>query len=206
MVEIRIYVEGGGDGKNTKDRFRQGMSQFLKRLLEDSPRTRINCIVCGRRNDACRDFRNALKSHPESINILLVDSEDFVKVVSPKQHLIARDGWNLDNIDDDNIHLMVQVMESWLIADIDTLAEYYGQNFNRNVIPLTNNVEDVSKDNVESVLKRATRNTSKGEYHKIKHGPAILEKLDAFTVRRKAPSCERLYKFVKDMKAKNFKI
>jgi Domain of unknown function (DUF4276) len=147
MVEIRIYVEGGGDGKNTKAIFRLGMSQFLKNLTGTDKK--ITCVVCGKRNDAYRDFKNALKSHPDAINLLLVDSEDFVTVSSAKQHLINRDSWDdLSGIDENDIHLMVQVMESWLIADIDTLANYYGQKFNRNAIPRNNNVEEISKANI----------------------------------------------------------
>jgi len=189
MVEIRIYVEGGGDGKNTKDTFRQGMSQFLQRLTGK----KITCVVCGKRNAAYRDFKNALRSHPDAINLLLVDSEDFVKVSSAKQHLINRDSWDLSGIDEDNIHLMVQVMESWLIADIDTLAEYYGQEFNRNAIPRNNNVEEISKAAIESALKRATERTKKREYHKINHGPKILAMIDVSIVRKKAPYCECLF-------------
>ncbi|MGL5131445.1 MAG: DUF4276 family protein [Planktothrix sp.] len=190
MVEIRIYVEGGGDAKNTKATFRQGMSQFLQRLTEK----RVTCVVCGKRNDAYRDFKNALKTHPDAINLLLVDSEDFVKVSSAKQHLINRDSWDLSGIDEDNIHLMVQVMESWLIADINTLANYYGQGFNRTAIPGNNNVEKISKSDIESALKSATKNTIKGKYHKINHGPKIIEMIDVSIVREKAPYCDRLFK------------
>ena len=32
--EIRIYVEGGGDGKNTKAAFHEGMSRFLSRRVK----------------------------------------------------------------------------------------------------------------------------------------------------------------------------
>ncbi|HEY9863539.1 MAG TPA: DUF4276 family protein [Candidatus Obscuribacterales bacterium] len=181
MVEIRIYVEGGGDGKETKATFRQGMSQFLHRLTG----RRVTCVVCGSRNAAHENFTHGLESHPNAINLLLVDSEDFVRVSSAKQHLINRDQWDFLGIDENDIHLMVQVMESWLIADIDTLANYYGQGFNRNAITRNNNVEQISKAQIESTLKRATERTQKGEYHKIKHGPKILEIIDVSTVRRR---------------------
>lgn len=185
MVEIRIYVEGGGDGKNTKATFRQGMSQFLQRLTGK----RVTCVVCGSRNAAHENFTYGLKSHPNAINLLLVDSENFVKVSSARQHLMNRDKkWDLSEIDENDIHLMVQVMESWLIADIDTLADNYGQGFNRNAIPRNNNVEEISKANIESALKRATERTKKGEYHKINHGPKLLAIIDVSIVRKKAPS------------------
>lgn len=190
MVEIRIYVEGGGDGKESKATFRQGMSQFLERLTGK----KVNCVVCGKRNDAYKKFKHDLTNYPDAINLLLVDSEDFVRVSSARQHLMNRDKWNLSGIDENDIHLMVQVMESWLIADIDTLANYYGQGFNRTAIPRNNNVEEISKANIESALKRATENTIKGKYHKINHGPKILAMIDVSIVRENAPYCDRLFR------------
>jgi hypothetical protein len=142
-------------------------------------------VVCGKRNDAYEKFKHDLTNHPDAINLLLVDSEDFVKVSSAKQHLMNRDSWKLSGIDEDNIHLMVQVMESWLIADIDTLANYYGQGFNRNAIPRNNNVEEISKANIESALNRATQRTQKGRYQKINHAAKILEIIDVSIVRRR---------------------
>jgi Domain of unknown function (DUF4276) len=209
MVKIRIYVEGGGDKLKTKKPFRIGMSQFLQRLTGKS----LTCVVCGDRNNTCRDFKNALKSHPDDINLLLVDSEgpvntltidpnadreknDRVMGLIAKQHLINRDGWNdyLSEIDENDIHLMVQVMESWLIADIDTLAQIYGQGFNKTAISRNNNVEEIPKDTIESALNGATQRTQKGRYQKIYHAAKILEMIDVSIVRKKAPYCDRLFR------------
>ncbi|HAO10044.1 MAG TPA: hypothetical protein DCQ51_02410 [Planktothrix sp. UBA8407] len=194
MVEIRIYVEGGGDGKESKAAFREGMSKFLKRLTGEQQQIKITCVVCGSRNTAHRNFTHDLTNYPDAINLLLVDSEDFVTVSSARQHLMNRDKWNLPGIDENDIHLMVQVMESWLIADIDTLANYYGQGFNRNAIPRNNNVEEIPKAAIESTLRRATQRTKKGEYHKINHGPKILAMIDVSIVRENAPYCDRLFR------------
>jgi Domain of unknown function (DUF4276)/AAA domain, putative AbiEii toxin, Type IV TA system len=163
-------------------------------LLQGIPR--VTCVVCGKRNDAYRDFKNALRSHPNAINLLLVDSEDFVTVSSAKQHLINRDQWDLSGIDENDIHLMVQVMESWLIAYIDTLAKHYGQEFNRNAIPRNNNVEEIPRANIESALNRATQRTQKGRYQKIYHAAKILEIIDVSIVRKKAPYCDRLFRII----------
>ncbi|HBW56813.1 MAG TPA: hypothetical protein DEF27_03040 [Oscillatoriales bacterium UBA8482] len=213
MVEIRIYVEGGGDGQKTKNTFRIGMSQFLQRLTGRS----VICVVCVSRNDACRNFKNALKSHPDAINLLLVDSEGLVNTLtidpnadpeekdrvmglSARQHLINRDPWEgyLSGIDEHDIHLMVQFMESWLIADIDTLAQIYGQGFNKTAIPRNNNVEEIPKDTIESALNRATERTQKGRYQKIYHAAKILEIIDVSIVRKKAPYCDRLFRRITD--------
>jgi hypothetical protein len=223
MVKIRIYVEGGGDKLKTKKPFRIGMSQFLQRLTGLTGKS-LTCVVCGDRNNTCRDFKNALKSHPDDINLLLVDSEgpvntltidpnadreenDRVMGLIAKQHLINRDGWNdyLSGIDENDIHLMVQVMESWLIADIDKLAEYYGQEFNRTAISRisrNDNVEEISKADIESALNMATQRTQTRRYQKIGHAATILEIIDVSIVRRRHTEnsyLERLIRRIADI-------
>ncbi|GAB4285502.1 MAG: hypothetical protein Fur0025_17180 [Oscillatoriaceae cyanobacterium] len=104
--EIRIYIEGVGDGdetetpltsptrfnskiisgKETTAGLRQGFRTFLNSLYElgNSKGIDIRLIVCGSRDDAYEDFKLALESHPDAFNILLVDSEE---PVAPGTHL-----------------------------------------------------------------------------------------------------------------------
>lgn len=63
----------------------------------------------------------------------------------------------------DQCHLMVQTMEAWFIADADTLAQFYGQHFNRNSLPGAKDVETIDKSRIEKALDAATRHTTKGE-------------------------------------------
>ncbi|WP_414542976.1 DUF4276 family protein [Nostoc sp. CCY0012] len=51
----------------------------------------------------------------------------------------------------------------------------------------------MDKNNLEPSLKAATRNTSKGEYQKIKHASKLLELLDVAKVRQASPYCDRLF-------------
>lgn len=194
VKEIRIYIEGGGDSKNTKASLRQGFSTFLNKLVEiaRSNRIRWQIIMCGTRNSAFGDFQNALEDHPDAFNVLLVDAEAPVKK-NPWEHLKFRDNWDSPGVDDNHCYLMVQTMEAWFIADIDTLKKYYGQGFKENCIPKNPNVESINKDSLEPSLKEATRDTSKGEYQKIKHASQLLEKLDVTKVRQASPNCDRLF-------------
>ena len=196
VTEIRIYIEGGGDGKDTKALIRQGFSQFLKLLVEIAKNQKIkwNITICGSRNNAFRDFRNALKSHPTAFNVLLVDAEARVTAQSPWGHLKLRDNWDAPpGVDDSYCHLMVQTMDAWFIADIETLTKYYGQGFRENVIPKNSNVESIDKDELFRILQNATCNTSKGEYHKINHASKLLTLLDVAKVRQASPYCDRLF-------------
>lgn len=201
VKEIRIYVEGGGNGKATKSVFHEGMSRFLSDLREGAKKKQINfrIIVCGSRSSAFRDFCNGNKSNPTATNILLVDSESAVTATTCSEHLVEQDGWNLKGIRNNCVHLMAQVMESWLIADVDTLENYYGKGFKRSSIPGSSDIEIVSKSDVERSLNNAVKSTTKGRYHKIRHGPEILGQLNVTMVRGKAKHCDNLFNFIDDL-------
>jgi hypothetical protein len=150
-------------------------------------------IACGSRQQAFEDFQTALLSHPDAFNVLLVDSEAPVRS-SPWQHLRQRDGWAQPRgTSDEQCHLMVQNMEAWLIADPAALEKFYDQGFNSNSLPANRDVEQIDKETLARALERATARTQKGAYHKIRHGPALLEHIHPAIVRAAAPSCERLF-------------
>lgn len=196
VSEIRIYVEGGGDGKETKARFREGMTHFLSALksLAREKSIRWDIVACGSRNDTLRNFRSALKSHPQAFNVLLVDSEAPFTATSPTVHLKNRDGWDMAGMADEQCHLMVEMMENWFLADVDALESFYKKGFNRNAIPRNQNVEQIAKADVETALKNAIRGTIAGRYQKIRHGTQLLEKVNPELVRKRAPNCERIFK------------
>ena len=196
--EVRIYIEGGGEGKNTKALVRQGFSSFFKELVQvaQSKKIKWNITLCGSRNNAFRDFKNALEDRPNAFIILLVDSEAPVKLKQrPWEHLKSRDNWDSPaGVDETHCYLMVQAMEAWFMADIDTLKIFYGQGFKENAIPKNTNVEMIEKDLLERSLKAARRDTkSKGEYKKIQHASKLLEMLDVDKVRKASAECDRIF-------------
>ncbi len=194
VKEIRIYAEGGGDGKDTKARLREGFSTFLSGLRTQARARAIRweIIVCGGRGRAHDRFTQALSDYPHAMNILLVDAEDQV-TSTPWLHLQTRDGWASQGTSDENCHLMVRVMESWFLADVEALARFYGQGFNPNSIPKQPDVETLPKTAVYEALALATRNTPKGEYKEIQHGARLLTAIDPSLVRSRSKHCERLF-------------
>jgi hypothetical protein len=195
VSEVRIYVEGGGDDKEGKARLREGFGHFLDdlRVMARRGRIRWRIIACGPRHAAYRNFQHALKDHPGAFNVLLVDSEGPVSD-TPWLHLHRQDKWSSLDTTAKQCHLMVQMMEAWLIADMKALKEFYGPGFNTNPIPNNPNVEEIPKQALESALQAATRKTTKGEYHKVRHSPKILAQLNVAKVRNAAPHCDRLFK------------
>ena len=232
MVSIRIYIEGAGNandneelvpmqrpgfrskiiaGKETTSSLREGFVKFFQELVDIAKKQNIqfSVVMCGSREDAYENFKLSLESHPESFNILLIDSES---PISPHQnsweHLRSRKeyqcwirGDKLD-FDDNQCHFMVQAMESWFIADIDTLKAFYGEGFNEEKITrgMRNhkNVEQVSPKTLLVWLESATRHSENGKYNKKTRSPPhhaleILKRLDVATIRQASPYCDRIF-------------
>lgn len=192
MTSVRIYVEGGGDASHGRRLVRQAFSQFLREFQGNMPRI----IACGSREETYQNFLRAVKTYPDTFVILLVDAECAV-VSSSTQHLMQHDGWAFRGINDDQVHLMVQAVEAWLIADREALKAYYGQEFNENALP-TRPPEDIPKNDLKSALARAARNTAREGYHEIQDCPKILRMLDPRVVRSKCPHCRDLFNAICD--------
>ena len=193
LREVRIYVEGGGDRKDTKRAMREGFRAFLAELRQAARSRGIHwhIIACGSRESAIRGFFIALRHHREAFNVLLVDAEGPVSS-SARDHVFAGNA-RRSEVEDEQCHLMVQMMEAWLVADPDALATFYGKDFRAAAIPPRRDVEAIDKAKLESALRNATRDTQKGEYHKIKHGAELLRRVDPGVVRAKARHCDRLF-------------
>ncbi len=188
MVSVRLYVEGGGDRAELRTACRKGFSSFIERAGLQGRMPRI--VACGSRNDAYDSFKTAQAAGVNAM--LLVDAEGQVTAQGSWQHLELRDGWQRpDAATDEQCHLMVQVMESWFLADTDTIETFYGQGFVRGALPRGPKVEDVPKQDILSGLGRATAGTGKGGYHKGAHSFEILEKLDPAKVRNASAYADR---------------
>ena len=135
VTGIFIYVEGGG-GKVADQRLRAGFEALLSELKEAARLRRMHfrVIPCGDGPRTCRDFGIGVLSEADALNVLLIDSDGPVKD-GRRTHMLAL--WNvpLPDLPDDHFHLMVEAMESWLVADPDTLARYYGSGFHARRLP-----------------------------------------------------------------------
>jgi hypothetical protein len=199
LSDVVVYMEGGGDTRDGKAALRIGMTAFLRTLKEmaNIRRHNLKIVPCGGRTEARDAFLNAVKVASDDRSFLLVDSEEEV-VHASKQHLKDRDGWNLNGISEREIHLMAQTMETWIVADVKTLTAYYGKNFLPNSLPKAVNLELVAKAKVADILRHATSKTQKGEYHKINHASALLQKIRPEEVRSRCSFCLRLFEILEN--------
>ena len=190
-------MEGGGPGPTGKAALRRGMDHFLGPVKQRA-RTRSlswRLVPCGSRQETYRRFRDACeKSDPNETQVLLVDSEGPVTRPA-RAHLRERvsDQWDLSFTEDDTVHLMVQFMETWIVADPNALVDYYGQGFNVSKLPRRRDLEQEPKASVERSLKEATSSTGKGVYHKIRHASELLKRLDRPRVKDRCRHCKRLF-------------
>jgi len=173
-MEIRIYFEGNKT-------LRTGFVRFFSDLERAAREAHSEIEFVAARNGTS-DYREAMRSHPHAWNILLKDSEEQM----PKSHgidpgLVADVFW------------MVELMESWFLADPDALAEYYGRDFAASALRKTQDVERIGKAEVLKRLKRATKN----KYHKVQHAPHVLARLDPHRVQKHARHCRKLFDTVK---------
>lgn len=171
---VRIYIEGGAEGKIADNEFRENWRKFLNELHETARETKkyqkLDIIRLKGRSNAFRRFRKAKNEFPDDLCVLLVDSETLVlplnkpvwDVVKQRQE----DNWDRPHwATEKHLYLMVPFLETWLLTDQKALSDYFKRGFESKDLP-ENNLESRSKDDIDAALKKATRN-SKVKY---KHG------------------------------------
>ncbi len=194
----KLFVEGGGDRNAAqKAECRRGFHKLLEKAGFKNRMPRI--FVCGGRQNAFDQFCTAVRtSSPTGVAVLLVDAEAPVTEMSPWRHVADRPGDNWpkpDGAKDDHLHLMVQCMESWFLADREALRVFFGQGFRGTALPAsTKPIEMVTKSVLFNGLRRATEQAkTKGAYRKGKHSFKLLAEIDPQKVRKASPWAERFF-------------
>lgn len=177
----------------------------FRKLIEKSGfRGRMPSIVaCGGRDDAFKMFETALESSDADIYpILLVDSEEPVvdHYIDPHSdvawnHLVSREPWTRpEGSSNDQAQLMVTSMETWIMADRETLKIHFGSRLRTNaLIPINHQLETRTRDEILRSLESATANCGQNRgYSKGQHSFKILGELNPEVLRRNVPHFNRL--------------
>lgn len=191
MVIVKLYIEGGGQGHLLDTLFRQGWTSFFKKAGLAGRMPRI--VRGGGRQQTFDTFRTAVQNpRPGELPLLLVDSEGpLQKGHTVWQHLAARDGWDRPAADAEQAFLMVEVMETWFLADRRLLREFFGSALRENALQEWRSLEKVPKLSVLGALGRATAACGV-PYAKGKISFDLLSRLDAGAVERACPHAKRL--------------
>lgn len=199
MVSVKLYVEGGGDGRTNHVAFRQGWISFLRKT---GLAGRMPQVVPGSGREQTFDkFKTALESRrPDEIVILVVDSEGAVIAGhSAWQHLRDRDNWEQPpDATDDSAYLMVQVMETWFLADRDPLRRFFGPLLNENPFRAWPVLENISRNDILNALEQATRTCQK-PYRKGRVSFDLLGQIDPQRVAAACPHAKELLDYLRGL-------
>jgi len=193
-VSARIYLEGGGDGKDLKMRCQKGFHNLLKKQTQLEGRL-PHLVACGGRERVYDRFKiSHSQSGSDEYVAMLIDSEEPVKDIEKTwSHLKERDGWKRPKgAKDDQVLFMTTCMETWIITDRDALRSHYRSDcLQLSSLPALDNIENRSRHDVQGGLENATRNCV-NTYKKGKRSFEILGKLAPDTLRQYLPSFVRV--------------
>ena len=198
-MKVWLLIEGGGSGETSDKDFRQAWGRFFEAAGLTG---RLPKVVRGEGREQTFDkFKSALRRRRrDEIVLVLVDSEGPVADGQPPwQHLRNQDNWERPpDADDDSAHLMVQLMETWFLADRGALRSFFGSSFNENSFQGWQNLEDVHKDTVLNAMERATRDCQK-PYRKGRVSFELLGKLNPALVAAACPHADQLLQYLRTL-------
>jgi len=201
VVKLRIVVEGGEKGKDLRSKCRKGFKEFFvkAKAIENN----FIVVASGARGEAFKDFKTELKNKKSNEEvILLIDSEGPIAEESVIWDFLKKmDGWDRPrDAGEDNVHLMVQSMESWFMVDKEELEKYYGNGFHSNSLPQNVRIEEIPKEDVVKGLNAAAKETPKEKYEKGRDSFEILAKINSenFENAQDAFFAKRVIKFVRN--------
>jgi len=192
-VNVKIYIEGGGDSKLQHTQCREG----FRKLFENAgftgrmPRT----FAGGGRGSTFDAFKTAVAvGDQEAVPVLLVDSEDPVSAATAWEHLQSREKWERPvAVSDDQAQLMVACMETWIIADRAALNRAFGSSLQTSALLPETDLEARPRDAVQNALEHATRGCGRDKaYSKGRRSFQVLAYLDPATLKQRLPYFRRL--------------
>ncbi|CAG5006256.1 hypothetical protein DYBT9275_03773 [Dyadobacter sp. CECT 9275] len=177
-----MFIEGESNSPNGD--LRQGFSKLLSKALNNNlPR-----IILGDGKWLTID-KFLHKNIPGDLFLLLVDLDG-------KEDSRERD-IRENNLTDvrDNVFYMIQEMESWFLSQPTILDKFYGVDHNgKKVSDKMTIKKPIDFEYPDKELKKITKTSRKGEYHKIKHAVELLKLLDSNLLEVEFADYKRLVK------------
>ena len=194
-----VLLEGGDvESSESLGRCREGFRRLLEKCGFSGRMPRLK--ACGSRQSAYENFV-AIYASQSSLDYiaLLIDSEDPVANIDETwRHLNQRDGWQTPpGAQDDQVLLMVTCMETWIVADRQTLNQHFGNPLQTSALPPLDNLEGRSRQDVQDRLERATRDCP-SPYTKGPKSFEILGKLNPDVLEQRLPSFRRARRILSD--------
>lgn len=156
-----LFIEGTSDTSNGV--LSQGFNKLLKQKLEGNM-PKIN--MADGKNHAITKFKNNKISEKGYLLIDLDNVEESKDLEITNNSLSSYRAFTF---------FMIQEMESWFLSQPAILDKYYNMDLSSK-IPKKHAKEI---PNPAEFLEDLTKSSTKGKYHKVNHGTALLELLDA---------------------------
>ena len=163
MQKKILIIEGTNDRSNGS--LSQGFNKLFRQILGNQ---RIRIIMGDGKHQAIKKFKGKRLSE---LTYLLIDLDN--SEIKKDKELIDN---GLKN-EEAAVFFMIQEMEAWFISQPEIIEKYYGETLKLPKRPAKEIVKPTEK------LQEATKKTGKGKYHKVKDGTALLEMLDATSLR-----------------------
>lgn len=200
VKEIKLYIEGSKSSKTSTITLREGFSAFFKTIVEKArqKKCKFQIVMSGSTSETLKDFGRS-SDVAEVYRMVLVDSDGPIDEDESVKNFFAKrfPSWT-STAEEEQCHVMVQVMEAWFFADTDALSKYYGPSLAVAALFTNPKVESIPKKDVIEKLEKATKKSVKGPYHKTKHGPDLLAKIDTSKVKGASPRCASLFRTLED--------
>lgn len=209
MSSIKIFVEGGGaTNADGRGELRVAFDTLIGVQKEAARKKRMkwDTVFCGGRSETADEFAKAVKGKDADFVVLVVDAEDDVASATPShptpaervKHLETRDGWTeqLKKATSEQVHLMTRCMEAWIVADEEKLEEFYGKGFQKNALPKRKVLDEEPKRSLYAAIDKATKDTKKGRYGKVKHASALLKMVRPVRVAERCVSFQQLTRWL----------
>lgn len=205
MSSIKIFVEGGGEtNAHGRGELRVAFDTLIGAQKEAARKKRMkwDTVFCGGRSETADEFAKAVRRKDADFVVLVVDAEDEVASATPSHptptervhHLVVRDGWTeqLKEATHEHVHLMTRCMEAWVVADEEKLEEFYGKDFKKSALPKRSKLDEEPKPSLYAAIEKATKDTKKGSYGKVKHASALLKMVRPKKVAERCVSFQQL--------------
>ncbi|PZS04121.1 MAG: hypothetical protein DLM69_02200 [Candidatus Chloroheliales bacterium] len=208
---VVVFFEGDSQPSSSRQTrtLARALEQFLRRALSEKAEikdlARCNIEVedlevrsCGSDASAVKDFATEFvrgRVGGKSFIMLLVDSDEYVPAIPDTgalnhiQRKFKSGGRSRlpAAVQPDQVHLMVQAMEAWFIADLDALEKYYGKRLKK----LDDIVEIERTPRPKSRLKAAAQ-AIRQDYDEIEDGRELLARVRIRQLESRCPNFKRL--------------
>jgi hypothetical protein len=200
-VSAYIYVEGGAQGPGSKDLdicCREGFHKLLSNCGFVAQRRMPRLVPCGGRAAAFEKFRSAHIANAGSFIALWVDGEEpMADIEAAWEHLQDYDEWPQPHGSiDEQVLFMTTCMETWFVADRETLKGQFKNKLQVSALPALQHLENRGHHEIQNSLIHATRNCTNA-YAKGAKSYEILGKLSPVVLEQYLPSFVRVHRILR---------